>query len=139
MQFSMSESEQQAFLAEPRVGIFSFNQGGDSPLMTPMWYFYEAGDEEYWFQTDAESRKGKLIFEGSPISLLVQKDSMPHKYVWVRGQVSTVSEGTEEEWQRMAARYGAGGQAGAAQALPADPITVRVRIKRWTSYTEEGA
>ncbi len=133
----MTTEQQEAFLAEPRVGIFSFNQGGDSPLMTPMWFVYQAGESDYWFITSAESRKGKLLFEGSPVSMLAQKDTVPHKYVTVRGKVVELREADSKDWQVMAAHYSAGGSGDIAETGLVQPMLVRVSILKWTSYDEE--
>ena len=136
--FSMSTEQQQAFLSEPRVGIFAFNQGGESPLLTPMWFVYEAGPEEYWFITSAESRKGQLLFVGSPISMVAQKDTVPHKYVSVRGKVTALEDASAADWQTMAAHYSVAGGEGIEATGLTNPILVRVRIERWTSYDEAG-
>ncbi len=138
MNLSMSTEAQESFLSEPRVGIFSFNQGGDSPLMTPMWFVYEAGSDEYWFITDAESRKGTLLFAGSPISMLAQKDTAPHKYVSVRGKVSSVSDGGSSDWEAMARHYSVSGSSVEDTGV-VNPIIVRVKIDRWTSYDESNS
>ncbi len=132
----MTTEQQETFLSQPRVGIFAFNQGGESPLLTPMWFVYENGTGEYWFLTDVESRKGKLLFVGSPISMLAQKDSTPHKYVSVRGKVCAISEGSSDDWAAMARHYAVEGTINIEDTGLGSPVLVRVRIDRWTSYDE---
>ncbi len=136
MNFSMTTEQQEAFLAAPRVGIFSFNQGGESPLMTPMWFVYERGAGDYWFITSAESRKAKLLFVGSPVSMLAQKDTSPHKYVSVRGKVSAIRDATAADWARMAAHYSVQGATDVSDTGLHSPVLVSVTIEKWTSYDE---
>lgn len=132
----MTTEQQEVFLSEPRVGIFAFNQGGESPLLTPMWFVYESGIGEYWFLTDVESRKAKLLFVGSPIAMLAQKDSVPHKYVSVRGKVCAITEGGPDDWAAMARHYAVEGSLGIEDTGLGSPVLVRVRIEKWTSYDE---
>jgi nitroimidazol reductase NimA-like FMN-containing flavoprotein (pyridoxamine 5'-phosphate oxidase superfamily) len=138
LNFSMTSDQQEAFLSEPRVGIFAFNQGGESPLMTPMWFVYENGAEEYWFITSAESRKGKLLFVGSPIAMLAQKDTVPHKYVSVRGKVTKIADASSADWQSMADHYGVDNSESIGDTGLDNPILIHVRIERWISYDEAG-
>jgi nitroimidazol reductase NimA-like FMN-containing flavoprotein (pyridoxamine 5'-phosphate oxidase superfamily) len=43
MSLRMTKKEREAFLAEPRTGVFSFNDPGRAPLSAPMWFYYDAG------------------------------------------------------------------------------------------------
>ncbi|HEY8599226.1 MAG TPA: pyridoxamine 5'-phosphate oxidase family protein [Thermomicrobiales bacterium] len=86
----MNEEQQQAFLAEPHIGVLSVASGeGRPPLTIPLWYAYEPGGNLTFF-TGTQGRKARktaLIERAGAISLCVQRAEFPYKYVTVEGTV----------------------------------------------------
>ena len=80
MSQTMTKAEREAFLAEPRVAVQALGERGRGPLAVPIWYIYELGGEVV-FLTPKSSRKGQLMTEGRRISLCVQSEESPYRYV----------------------------------------------------------
>ena len=74
---SMTQAEKQAFLADVHVGVLALNDGNCGPLMVPMWYEYEPGGELRSL-TSPQSRKGRLIQDGTRVSLVAQTEDTPY-------------------------------------------------------------
>ena len=135
---TMSESERQAFLAEVRIGMVSINEPGRGPLTVPVWFDYAPGGEVS-FITPAESRKATLLSVGDRMSLCVQDEELPPKYVSVEGTVTAIDPATVEgDVTAMAVRY-LGEEIGAfyvqstREEDPRDEVMVRLRPERWFS------
>ena len=111
MSLAMSKEERETFLADVRIGILSLEEAGHGPLAVPVWYDYEAG-RDLWFVTDRDSRKGRLLAEGRRISLCVQTEAPPYKYVSVEGPISEISPADLEAVTRPMARRYLGTEAG---------------------------
>ena len=130
----MSRAEREAFLADVRVGVLSIADGARAPLTVPVWYGYEPGGE-VWFVTDRDSRKGKLLLSVDRISLCVQTESPPYKYVSVEGPIAGIERADLERHRRVLAHRYLGKQLGdgyLAQSGPGDgEIVVRLRPERW--------
>lgn len=137
MSIAMTQAEKEDFLAGLHVGIISLVQTGRSPLTIPIWYAYEPG-KEICFVTGSASRKGKLLALGSQVSLCVQEEQMPYKYVSVEGVVTAIAPAEVERDIRPLARryygsdggdryigrvYGSGSAAG--------DLLIRVRPQHW--------
>jgi PPOX class probable F420-dependent enzyme len=139
MSSKMTRAEAEAFLAEVRVGVLSLNEPGCGALTVPLWYDYEIGGE-LWFVTEKNSRKGKLLAEGQRMSLCVQDEAPPYRYVSVEGPVSSITPASNEEHMRPLARRYLGVEGGDRyiESEPDDPddpqsIVVRVKPERWLS------
>ena len=92
-------------LAEARVAVLALGDRGRGPLVMPVWYFYEPGGEIV-FLTPRASRKGKLLAEGRRISLCVQVEEPPYRYVSVEGPVVAVDAADlEADLLPIAIRY----------------------------------
>ena len=98
------------------------------------------------FVTGRASRKGKRLAVGAPVSLCVQQEAPPYKYVSVEGVVVAVDAADVERDVRPLARRYLGEQGGdqyvaATREMYADEenVVVRVRIERWFSvdYAKE--
>ena len=144
MTFAMSNEERETFLADVRIGILSIEEAGRGPLAVPVWYDYEAGGD-LWFVTDRDSKKGRLLAEGQRISLCVQTETPPYKYVSVEGPISEISAADVEIVTRpMARRYLGleGGDAYIASTGGSEErggsIVVRIAPSRWLTvdYTK---
>jgi len=105
----LTEQEREAFLAEPRVAVLSLPSDNERPPLTfPTWYGYRPGGEitYYTHRTEPKSRKLRLLREGSSLSLCVQREEIPYKYVTVEGTVVAVNEDpTDEEKFAIVRRY----------------------------------
>ena len=86
----MTEQERQEFLAEAHVGVVSVASDGDRPPLTvPVWYGYRSGGTITFF-TGTQSRKARktaLIQRAGVLSLTVQHEEFPYRYVTVEGTV----------------------------------------------------
>jgi nitroimidazol reductase NimA-like FMN-containing flavoprotein (pyridoxamine 5'-phosphate oxidase superfamily) len=86
----LTEHERQDFLAAPHIGVLSVASGsGRPPLATPIWYAYEPGGNLSVFTgtQGRTSRKMRLIQTAGVVSLTVQREEFPYKYVTVEGTV----------------------------------------------------
>jgi len=142
MSFNMTQEEREAFLADVHVGIVSIPEEGRGPLAVPVWYAYEPGGE-VWFTTAKASRKGKLLGRARRISLCVQTEVDPYKYVSVEGPVVALERAELERHERpMACRYY--GKAKGDKYVETidrsiESVVVRMRPERWytVDYSKE--
>ena len=131
----MTQTEKESYLSELHVGVLAINDPGAGPLTVPIWYDYNPGGE-LWLITGTNSRKGKLMSSGDRVSLAVQSEAVPYKYVSVEGPIMEIANSSQEELLSMATRY-LGKTQGAAYAQAnsgsADGQSVLIKIKpeRW--------
>jgi nitroimidazol reductase NimA-like FMN-containing flavoprotein (pyridoxamine 5'-phosphate oxidase superfamily) len=86
----MTEQERQEFLAEPHIGVLSVASNDDRPPLTvPVWYGYRPGGNISFFTgtQGRKARKTRLIRKAGVLSLTVQREEFPYKYVTVEGTV----------------------------------------------------
>ena len=86
----MTPLERQEFLAEPHVGVLSVASDDDRPPLTvPLWYGYLPGGNISFFTATQgrKARKTGLIRKVGVLSLCVQREEFPYKYVTVEGTV----------------------------------------------------
>ena len=85
----MTPQERQEFLAEPHVGVLSVASDDRPPLTVPLWYGYEPGGSISFFTATQgrKARKTGLIRKVGVLSLCVQREEFPYKYVTVEGTV----------------------------------------------------
>ena len=105
----MTEKEREDFLAGPRVGVLSVASDNDRPPLTvPVWYGYEPGGNITFF-TGTQGRKARkihLIQKAGVLSLTVQREEFPYKYVTVEGTVvRTDRPPSAEQMLSVARRY----------------------------------
>jgi nitroimidazol reductase NimA-like FMN-containing flavoprotein (pyridoxamine 5'-phosphate oxidase superfamily) len=139
MSFAMTKPEREAFLADVRIGIISIAAGERGPLTVPIWYDYRPGGE-LWFVTERASRKAKLLSGGSRVSLCVQTEAPPYKYVSVEGPIISIDPAdVERDTRPMAHRY-LGPELGDQYIeatmggdARAEGVVVRMRPERWLS------
>lgn len=105
----LTEMERQEFLAEPRVGVLSVASGGDRPPhATPVWYGYRPGGDLTFFTgtQGRRSRKAGLVQEAGVLSLTVQREEFPYRYVTVEGTVVRADRPpSAEQMLAIARRY----------------------------------
>lgn len=100
----LTKQEREAFLSEPRIAVLSLPSDDERPpLAFPVWYGYQLGGEitYYTHRTEPKSRKLRLLHEGSVVSVCVQREEVPYKYVTVEGTV--VEENTAPTTEQMLA------------------------------------
>ena len=136
MDCRMTQDQREEFLAGLHVAVLSINQPDRGPLSVPVWYWYEPGGE-LWFETEPNSRKGRLLEIGTRISLCVQDEASPYAYVSVEGEILDIAEDDLEQHQiPMAVRYL--GEQGGRDFLASLPPTKWQRYivnpVRWLSY-----
>ena len=98
----LTELEREAFLADPHIAVLSLPSDDDRPpLAFPIWYGYQPGGEitYYTHRTEPKSRKLRLLHQGTAVSLCVQREELPYKYVTVEGTVVAVNEAPTAEQQ----------------------------------------
>jgi len=141
----MTREEREAFLAGLHIGVLSINEPGRGPLTVPLWYGYKPGGEVQ-IVTERSSRKAKLLEKGARISLCVQDESPPYRYVSVEGPVVHIGPSDVERDERALAHRYLGLEAGdhyietAIDGREDDAmILVQMRPERWLTvdYTKE--
>ena len=139
----MTEQERQEFLAGPHVAVLSIaRDGGRASHATPVWYAYEPGGDVTFFTgtQGRRSRKAELIGKAGAVSLTVQQEEFPYRYVTVEGTV--VSEDrppSAEQALAVARRYlpeqHAQGFVEAELGHPAPEFVLyAVRPDRWLTF-----
>lgn len=86
----MTDRERQDFLAEPHIAMLSVASSDDRPPLTvPVWYGYQPGGNVSFFTgtQNRKARKSRLIEKAGVLSLSVQHERFPYKYVTVEGTV----------------------------------------------------
>ena len=105
MSTNLSKEDMVQFLTDLHVAIISVPVNHRGPLTVPIWYFYEPGGE-IAFTTFKTSWKAKLIKIGLRISLCVQDENPPYKYVSVEGPVQAIRDADlEKEIRPLVYRY----------------------------------
>jgi uncharacterized protein len=139
----MIEKERQEFLAEPHIGVLSVAVGNDRPPhTTPIWYGYEPGGS-ITFLTETQGRKSRnarYIERAGVLSLTVQREEFPYKYVTVESSVvGSHRPPSAEQVLAIAGRYlpegAAQGFVEAELAQPGTgPVLFTVRPDRWLTF-----
>lgn len=95
------------------IGIIGVAENGRGPLSVPVWYAYAPG-QEVGFVTAKASRKARLLEKGRRISLCVQIETVPYKYVSVEGPAIAIEPADLEGDARPLARRNLGTEEGDA-------------------------
>lgn len=139
----MTERERQEFLAGVHVAVLGIaRDGGRVPHATPVWYAYDPGGDVTFFTgtQGRRSRKAELIGKAGAVSLTVQQEEFPYKYVTVEGAVVLEDRPpSAEQVLAVARRYMPEDHArGFAEAELAHPsgefVLFTVRPVRWLSF-----
>jgi general stress protein 26 len=136
MSLAMTRSEREAFLAAVHVAVISVADEGRAPLTLPVWYRYEPGGLIH-FVTGASTRKAALIRRAGRLSLCVQTETPPYKYVSVEGPATIGVPDFEGDARSIAYRY-LGQQLGdwylqTTAAERTNSILVTLTPERWLS------
>ncbi len=136
MSLTMSKAEREAFLAETHVAVISVAEEGRGPLAVPVWYAYKSGGDVQ-FVTAGTSRKAVLIRKAGRLSLCVQTETPPYRYVSIEGPVSIGEPDFERDIRQLAHRY-LGTEMGelylqmtADERAQVPNVLVRVKPERW--------
>lgn len=140
----MTVDERQEFLAGLHVAVLGVNDPGLGPLIVPVWYSYRPGGTVN-VVTGGHSVKAQLLRAAGRLSLCVQSEPMPYRYVSVEGPITAVDETVSDEERRALAHRYLGAEGGdlyvastAEQA--ADSVAFRMVPERWrtTDYGKLG-
>ena len=138
----MDQQERETFLADLHVGVLSIPRPDGPPLAAPIWYDYEPGGD-IWLLTGPTSRKGRLLSEGTRVSLVAQTEAAPYAYVSVEGTVTEIRQAEAEADLRPMARRYLGeemGDAYTAANTGNDSVRLAIRPDRWLTvdYAKAG-
>ena len=143
MSLAMTKAEREAFLADVHVAVIGIAEDGRGPLTVPVWYMYEPGGVVR-FTTGGSSKKADLLRRAGRMSLCVQTESPPYKYLTVEGPITIGAPDFERDLRQVAHRY-LGEQMGEAYLAMTEQeregaILVTLEPKRWLSvdYTKMG-
>jgi len=136
MSLAMSRAEREAFLADTHVAVISVADAGRGPLTVPIWYAYEPGGDVR-FVTSGTSKKAALIRQAGRLSLCVQTEIPPYRYVTVEGAATIGEPDFERDIRQVAHRY-LGREMGemylqmtADERAQTATVLVRVKPERW--------
>jgi uncharacterized protein len=105
----LTEQEREAFLAELHVATLSVaSDSARPPLTVPIWYGYQPGGSLTFFTGSHgnKARKSKLIEKAGVLSMSVQHESPPYKFVTVEGTViQTDRPPSAEQLLAIVSRY----------------------------------
>lgn len=140
----LTAEQRTAFLQEPHVAVMSVaTSDGHPPYATPIWYAYDAGADRLLLMTFTDearfSRKVRLLRDAGQLSLCMQREELPYKYVSVEGTIEQVDmPATADEILPIVRRYLPEKMARgfyASQAASPGRVCVRYTIRpdRWDS------
>jgi nitroimidazol reductase NimA-like FMN-containing flavoprotein (pyridoxamine 5'-phosphate oxidase superfamily) len=134
MSLAMTRDERESFLADLHIGVVAIDDPDPdrAPLVAPVWISYEPGGNVR-FVTARVSVKTDLIERIGRLTILVQTESPPYKYVAVEGSAAVVGQADETERRALAHRY-LGEEIGDAYMVvtaDADDVVVEVVPEIW--------
>lgn len=134
MRYAMSKVEREAFLAATHVAMISVAEEGRGPLTLPVWYRYAPGGEVR-VVTGRSSRKLALIRRAARMSLCVQSETPPYRYVSIEGPTRVEAPDYELDIRQVALRY-LGAELGEAYlqltaAENENAVAVVLKPERW--------
>jgi PPOX class probable F420-dependent enzyme len=133
---SLTENESQQFLAAKHVAVLSVEAAdGRPPASVPIWYDYVPGGN-IRIGTSPSSRKARLIKRTGVVTMVVQDEQPPYRYVAVEGTVvETTLPSPLEVSEAIASRYLGedGGRTFVRNFGLAANILFTIRPDRWLS------
>jgi len=102
----MTREEREAFLSEVHIGVMAVERPGRAPLSVPVWYDYTPGGDLIVLVNN-DSLKYGLIRAAGRLTLVVQQEEVPYKYVSVEGPVVSGADEvpSDEVSMRVVGRY----------------------------------
>lgn len=106
----MTETEREAFLAEPRVAVIAISRDdGRPPLTTPVWYHYAPGGNLTFYtkgNPGQPAAKTVLLERAGVLSVCVQRAELPYKYATIEGRLTgTTRPPSEDQLLAIVRRY----------------------------------
>lgn len=134
MSTKMSVEERETFLAAVHIGVLSIADEGRGPLTAPVWYGYEPGGD-VWVLTGPNSMKGKALEKVDRVSLCVQTEDPPYKYVSLEGPIIAREAPDPEKHSRFIAQRYLGKEMGNAYVAANEggepSMLFRIQPERW--------
>jgi hypothetical protein len=141
MSVLMTKDEREQFLADLHVGVLGVSAHSRAPIVVPVWYTYEPGGEVR-FVTFERAKKVEFLRREKRITLCVQTETSPYKYVSVEGPIVGMDlADVERDVRPIAHRYlgKAEGDAYIRETSGEVELLVRMKPERWSSadYSKE--
>ena len=140
----MSVAEREDFLAGLHVAVLSVDDPGRGPLAIPVWYSYVPGGTVNVI-TGGQSVKARLLRAAGRLSVCVQNESMPYRYVSVEGPITALDETVSADERRALAHRYLGAEGGdlyvaSTSEQAADSVAFRMSPEHWrtTDYGKLG-
>jgi PPOX class probable F420-dependent enzyme len=135
MSYKMTREEREAFLADLHVGVIGIAAPGRGPVVVPIWYSYQPG-EEVKFLTNKDSQKTRLLEEAGRCTLCVQNEAPPYQYVSVEGPILSIEDADHyRDLKPIAERY-LGEEEGkqyVQETIGDQELLVRMALERWST------
>ncbi len=130
----LTESERQDFLAAKHVAVLSVaTDDARPPASLPIWYDYRPGGD-ILISTGPATRKAALIERARAVTLVVQDEDPPYRYVVVEATLVDTTEPTPQAIaEAIAVRYlGEDGARRFLQSMEGHPnVLFSFRPDRW--------
>jgi PPOX class probable F420-dependent enzyme len=140
----MTVAEREDFLAGLHVAVLSVDHPGHGPLTVPIWYSYAPGGTVN-VVTGGQSVKARLLRAAGRLSLCVQNESMPYRYVSVEGPITATDDTVSLDERRALAHRYLGAEGGdlyvaSTEDQAAGSVVFRMSPERWrtTDYGKLG-
>lgn len=139
----LTAQEREQFLADLHVGVLSVaSDSARPPLTVPVWYGYVPGGNLTFFTGTGgrKARKTRLLQQDGVLSLTVQRETFPYRYVTVEGTVVRADRPpSAEQMLAVLRRYlpeeQAQGFVAAELGRPdSELVLYTVRPDRWLSF-----
>jgi uncharacterized protein len=139
----LTDQEREQFLTEYHVATLSVASDSERPPLTvPVWYHYQPGGNLTFFtgSQGRKARKSRLIEKAGVLSLSVQQETAPYKYVTVEGTVIQADRApAAEQLVSIIRRYlpeemAQGFAAGELGRADSELVLYTVRPDRWLTF-----
>jgi uncharacterized protein len=103
---NFTDEEREEFLAGKHIAVLSVAAtDGRPPASVPIWYDYTPGGN-IRINTGASRRKATLTEQAGAVTLVVQREELPYKYVVVEGTVVDITRPSPDDVREaIAIRY----------------------------------
>ncbi|HWC79530.1 MAG TPA: pyridoxamine 5'-phosphate oxidase family protein [Pseudonocardiaceae bacterium] len=137
----LTEAERQEFLADKHIAVLSVAAtDGRPPTSVPIWYDYTPGGN-IRISTGARRRKARLVTDAGVVTLTVQREEPPYRYVVIEGTVlDAATPAPRAAREEIAVRYlgPERGRAFAGAMDDEDQVLFTIRPDRWLTQDFSG-
>ena len=130
----MTKDERDRFLRDQHVAIVAIDEPGRGPLALPIWYLVDDGGDVL-LSMGATTLKGRLIAAAGRLTLTVQTEVAPYRYVSIEGP-ATIGPPSHDPLE-LASRY-LGAELGQwyvdNNPTTPDTVTVTVHPEHWRTF-----